>query len=91
MGDHDGANLGSVCSAQALDRSGTSTGLVKRSNREQAAPASGEARPRTRVKAVVNVGRVELEMLRTLKQHRSIEPLARFQARFFCPNVSSCP
>ncbi len=80
--------LGSVCSAQALDRSGTSTDVVKRSNREQAASAGGEAKPRIRVKAVVNVGRVELEMLRTLKQHRSIEPLARFQACILC---LTCP
>ena len=34
-----------------------------------------------RVKAVVNIGRVELEMLRNLPEHRIIEPLARFQAR----------
>ena len=74
----------SMCSAQALDTSRTSVDLAKRSNREPAASTGGGARTRTRIKAVVNVGRVELEMLRTLKQHRSIEPLARFQARLFC-------
>lgn len=34
---------------------------------------------RTRVKAVVNIGRVELEMLRNKPEIRTIEPLARFQ------------
>jgi hypothetical protein len=27
----------------------------------------------------VNIGRVELEMMRNLPEHRTIEPLARFQ------------
>lgn len=46
-----------------------------------AAPAGegGEGRPRTRIKAVVNIKRVELEMLRNILEHRTIEPLARFQ------------
>lgn len=35
---------------------------------------------RTRVKVVVNIGRVELEMLRNKPAIRTIEPLARFQA-----------
>jgi hypothetical protein len=34
---------------------------------------------RIRVKAIVNIGRVELEMMRNLPEHRTIEPLARFQ------------
>lgn len=41
--------------------------------------ASSPAADRTRIKVVLNIGRVELELLRTLKELRSIEPLARFQ------------
>ena len=66
---------------QALDRSRASTELVRRSTSRPAVKPSGAGREegRARIKAVVNIGRVELEMLRTLKQHRTIEPLARFQ------------
>ena len=41
--------------------------------------ASSPAIERTRIKVVLNIGRVELELLRTLKEIRSIDPLARFQ------------
>ena len=75
--------------AQVLDRSNTSTEVIKRSNQEQSANVKSGTKPRTRIRAVVNVGRVELEMLRTLKQHRSIEPLARFQARLLIVRVES--
>ncbi len=70
-----------LCMMQALGRSRTSTELVKRSTSKQAVKPSsaGVGGGRARIKAVVNIGRVELEMLRTLKQHRTIEPLARFQ------------
>ena len=81
---------GSLCFVQALD-SRTSMNLATPSNREQAARTGGEARARTRIKAVVNVGRVELEMLRTLKQHRSIEPLARFQVQLLLVDVLMRP
>ena len=66
---------------QALGKSRTSTELVKRSTSGQAVKPTGTVAGggRARIKAVVNIGRVELEMLRTLKQHRTIEPLARFQ------------
>lgn len=67
-------------------QSSTSTGMsrsaseaVKRSLDEAGRAASGPAAERTRIKVVLNMGRVELELLRTLKEIRSIEPLARFQ------------
>ena len=43
---------------------------------------------RTRIKAVVNIGRVELEMMRNLPEHRTIEPLARFQVELSTADCS---
>lgn len=48
---------------------------------------AGEASARTRIKAVVNIGRVELEMMRNIPEHRTIEPLARFQVCSWCVSV----
>ena len=51
-----------------------------RSSAGSKAPSSkaGSAN-RARIKAVVNIGRVEVEMMRNLPEHRTIEALARFQ------------
>ena len=51
---------------------------VKQSSAAKLA-ASSPATERTRIKVVLNIGCVELELLRTLKEIRSIDPLARFQ------------
>lgn len=45
---------------------------------------------RVKVKAVVNVGKIEMEMLRNLPEIRSIEPLAIFKVRFYCSSPLAC-
>lgn len=52
---------------------------AKRASSQAGRAASSPAGERTRIKVVLNIGRMELELLRTLKELRSIEPLARFQ------------
>lgn len=52
---------------------------MKRASSQPLPPVSGPAGERTRIKVVLNIGRVELELLRTLKELHSIERLARFQ------------
>jgi hypothetical protein len=39
---------------------------------------------------VVNIGRVELEMMRNLPEHRTIEPLARFQVGLKASGCNVC-
>lgn len=54
--------------------------MPKRTDSQSSAVArAAQSAGRTRVKAVVNIGRVELEMLRNKPAIRTIEPLARFQ------------
>ena len=58
---------------QGIQRSQSSAASKASARRESGAAA------RVRIKAIVNIGRVELEMMRNLPEHRKIEPLARFQ------------
>ena len=54
--------------------------MPKRTDSQSSVVArAAQSAGRTRVKAVVNIGRVELEMLRNKPAIRTIEPLARFQ------------
>ena len=39
---------------------------------------------------MVNIGRVELEMMRNLPEHRTIEPLARFQVGLQASGSNVC-
>lgn len=70
-------------SLQAIQKLGSSAGPSPAADGSK----TGTGR-RTRIKAVVNIGRVELEMMRNLPEHRTIEPLARFQVGrvTFCCN-----
>lgn len=63
--------------SSGMSRSGSEA--VKRPLSQPSVAASSPAAERTRIKVVLNIGRVELELLRTLTEIRSIEPLARFQ------------
>ena len=54
--------------------------MALRTNSQSSAGArAARGAARINVKAVVNIGRVELEMLRNKPEIRTIEPLARFQ------------
>ena len=58
---------------------------MKRASSRPLQPAGSPAGDHTRIKVVLNIGRVELELLRTLKELRSIERLARFQVGYIGP------
>ncbi len=65
--------------------------MPKRTDSQSSAVArAAQSAGRTRVKAVVNIGRVELEMLRNKPAIRTIEPLARFQvsSRLAAPDTA---
>lgn len=68
---------------------------VQRSSSDAAAKAAAPssqpgAAARTGVKAVVNIGRVELEMMSNLPEHRTIEALARFQVNCTIVLTGAC-
>ena len=73
-----------------MSTSGGNSDTVKPVSRQPLQPAGSLAGDRTRIKVVLNIGRVELELLRTLKELRSIERLARFQVKSGFRDTWSC-
>lgn len=70
---------------QAVQKSSSGAGAAAAAHGPEAGTST-----RTRIKAVVNIGRVELEMMRNLPEHRTIEPLARFQVGLHTLGCNFC-